>query len=167
MKLMQFLMGLNEIYQPIRSSILSKETLPDIKDAFVTIPEKSLIEALPLLLLVLILNLKLLDLFLKQIGLIMEIRDLKIRRVLFMIIRSLLILEIIIIMLTGDLIQIYFVLIVVKLVTQLIDALKLLDFPLVIIKILVKNRLTSELLIMLMLYLWKMVLLCLSLMNRL
>lgn len=139
MKLMQFLMGLNEIYQPIRSSILSKETLPDIKDAFVTIPEKSLIEALPLLLLVLILNLKLLDLFLKQIGLIMEIRDLKIRRVLFMIIRSLLILEIIIIMLTGDLIQIYFVLIVVKLVTQLIDALKLLDFPLVIIKILLQN----------------------------
>ena len=37
MKLMQFLMGLNDVYQPIRSSILSRETLPDVKDAFVTI----------------------------------------------------------------------------------------------------------------------------------
>lgn len=34
MKLMQFLMGLNDVYQPIRSSILSRETLPDVKDAF-------------------------------------------------------------------------------------------------------------------------------------
>lgn len=34
MKLMQFLMGLNDVYQPIRSSILSRESLPDVKDAF-------------------------------------------------------------------------------------------------------------------------------------
>ncbi|GKA74274.1 ribonuclease H-like domain-containing protein [Tanacetum coccineum] len=34
MKLMQFLMGLNDIYQPIRSSLLSRDALPDVKDAF-------------------------------------------------------------------------------------------------------------------------------------
>ncbi|GJT01544.1 ribonuclease H-like domain-containing protein [Tanacetum coccineum] len=33
-KLMQFLMGLNDVFQPIRSSLLSKETIPDVKDAF-------------------------------------------------------------------------------------------------------------------------------------
>ncbi|GJU12053.1 ribonuclease H-like domain-containing protein [Tanacetum coccineum] len=33
-KLMQFLMGLNDVFQPIRSSLLSRETLPDVKDAF-------------------------------------------------------------------------------------------------------------------------------------
>ena len=37
MKLMQFLMGLNDVYQPIRSSILSRETLPEVKDAFAVI----------------------------------------------------------------------------------------------------------------------------------
>nr|GEZ07173.1 hypothetical protein [Tanacetum cinerariifolium] len=37
MKLMQFLMDLNEGFQPIRSSFLSKETLPDVKDAFAII----------------------------------------------------------------------------------------------------------------------------------
>ncbi|GKC76307.1 ribonuclease H-like domain-containing protein [Tanacetum coccineum] len=36
-KLMQFLMGLNDVFQPIRSSLLSKETLPDVKDAFAII----------------------------------------------------------------------------------------------------------------------------------
>ncbi|GJR18570.1 ribonuclease H-like domain-containing protein [Tanacetum coccineum] len=36
-KLMQFLMGLNDVYQPIRSSLLSRETLPDVKDAFAII----------------------------------------------------------------------------------------------------------------------------------
>ena len=34
MKLMQFLMGLNDVYQPISSSILSRENLPDVKEAF-------------------------------------------------------------------------------------------------------------------------------------
>nr|GEY66505.1 ribonuclease H-like domain-containing protein [Tanacetum cinerariifolium] len=31
---MQILMGLNDVFQPIRSSLLSRETLPDVKDAF-------------------------------------------------------------------------------------------------------------------------------------
>ncbi|GKD15364.1 ribonuclease H-like domain-containing protein, partial [Tanacetum coccineum] len=30
----EFLMGLNDVFQPIRSSLLSRETLPDVKDAF-------------------------------------------------------------------------------------------------------------------------------------
>ncbi|GKC14576.1 ribonuclease H-like domain-containing protein, partial [Tanacetum coccineum] len=34
MKLMQFLMGLNDVYQPIRSSFLTRESLPTVKDAF-------------------------------------------------------------------------------------------------------------------------------------
>ncbi|GKA47693.1 ribonuclease H-like domain-containing protein [Tanacetum coccineum] len=37
MKLMQFLMGLDEVYQPIRSSLLTKTELPDVKDAFVIV----------------------------------------------------------------------------------------------------------------------------------
>ncbi|GKB23924.1 RNA-directed DNA polymerase [Tanacetum coccineum] len=37
MKLMQFLMGLNDIYQLIRSSLLTREILPEVKDAFVIV----------------------------------------------------------------------------------------------------------------------------------
>ncbi|GKB52546.1 ribonuclease H-like domain-containing protein, partial [Tanacetum coccineum] len=37
LKLMQFLMGLDDIYQPIRSSMLTREILPKVKDAFVII----------------------------------------------------------------------------------------------------------------------------------
>ncbi|GJY36537.1 ribonuclease H-like domain-containing protein [Tanacetum coccineum] len=33
-KLMQFLMGLNDMFQPVRSGLLFKEALPDVKDAF-------------------------------------------------------------------------------------------------------------------------------------
>nr|GFB66367.1 ribonuclease H-like domain-containing protein [Tanacetum cinerariifolium]GFC03891.1 ribonuclease H-like domain-containing protein [Tanacetum cinerariifolium] len=33
-KLMQFIMGLNDVFQPIRNSLLSRKTLPDVKDAF-------------------------------------------------------------------------------------------------------------------------------------
>ncbi|GJT21426.1 ribonuclease H-like domain-containing protein [Tanacetum coccineum] len=33
-RLMQFLMGLNDIYQPIRSTILAKDPLPNVMDAF-------------------------------------------------------------------------------------------------------------------------------------
>nr|GEV26842.1 hypothetical protein [Tanacetum cinerariifolium] len=36
-KLMQFLMGLNDVFQPIKSSLLSRENLPDVKDAFTII----------------------------------------------------------------------------------------------------------------------------------
>nr|GEZ87260.1 hypothetical protein [Tanacetum cinerariifolium] len=36
-KLMQFLMGLNDVFQPIRSSLLARETLPDVKEAFAII----------------------------------------------------------------------------------------------------------------------------------
>ncbi|GJV38631.1 ribonuclease H-like domain-containing protein [Tanacetum coccineum] len=37
MKLMQFLMGLNDVFQSIRSSMLSGETLPAVKNAFAII----------------------------------------------------------------------------------------------------------------------------------
>ncbi|GJU60836.1 ribonuclease H-like domain-containing protein [Tanacetum coccineum] len=37
MKLMQFLMGLDDVYQPIRSSLLTQPELPDVKDAFVIV----------------------------------------------------------------------------------------------------------------------------------
>ncbi|GJZ26533.1 hypothetical protein Tco_0570786 [Tanacetum coccineum] len=37
LKLMPFLMGLDDIYQPIRSSLLTREILPEVNDAFVTI----------------------------------------------------------------------------------------------------------------------------------
>ncbi|GKD44808.1 ribonuclease H-like domain-containing protein, partial [Tanacetum coccineum] len=37
MRLMQLLLGLNDVYQPIRSSLLSRETLPDVKKAFAII----------------------------------------------------------------------------------------------------------------------------------
>nr|GEW12771.1 inactive protein kinase SELMODRAFT_444075 [Tanacetum cinerariifolium] len=36
-KLMQFLMGLNDVFQPIRSSLLARETLLDVKEAFAII----------------------------------------------------------------------------------------------------------------------------------
>ncbi|GJR66224.1 hypothetical protein Tco_0012289 [Tanacetum coccineum] len=37
LKLMQFLMGLDDSYMQIRSTILSRETLPDVKSAYATI----------------------------------------------------------------------------------------------------------------------------------
>lgn len=33
-RLMQFLIGLNEVYQPIRSNVLARDPLPDVKEAF-------------------------------------------------------------------------------------------------------------------------------------
>nr|GEW24105.1 hypothetical protein [Tanacetum cinerariifolium] len=39
-KLMQFLMGLNEVFQPIKSSLLSRESLPDVKDVIVIISKE-------------------------------------------------------------------------------------------------------------------------------
>ncbi|GKA63517.1 hypothetical protein Tco_0763123 [Tanacetum coccineum] len=38
MKLMQFLIGLNDVYQPIRSSILSRENLPEVRMPLHNIP---------------------------------------------------------------------------------------------------------------------------------
>ncbi|GJS38607.1 hypothetical protein Tco_0563650 [Tanacetum coccineum] len=41
-RLMQFLMGLNDVYQPIRSTILAKDPLPNVKNAFYVVSrEKS------------------------------------------------------------------------------------------------------------------------------
>ncbi|GKA64058.1 hypothetical protein Tco_0763664 [Tanacetum coccineum] len=37
MNLMQFLMKLDDVYQPIRSSLLAQPELPDVKDAFVIV----------------------------------------------------------------------------------------------------------------------------------
>nr|GEW23967.1 ribonuclease H-like domain-containing protein [Tanacetum cinerariifolium] len=37
MKLMQFLMGLDDCYQPVRSSLLTTEPLPEIKDAYTVV----------------------------------------------------------------------------------------------------------------------------------
>ncbi|GJX74366.1 putative transcription factor interactor and regulator CCHC(Zn) family protein, partial [Tanacetum coccineum] len=39
-KLIQFLMGLNDVFQPIRSSLIAREILPDVKDAFAIISKK-------------------------------------------------------------------------------------------------------------------------------
>ncbi|GKE73717.1 ribonuclease H-like domain-containing protein [Tanacetum coccineum] len=39
-KLMQFLMGFNDVFQPIRSSLLARETLLDVKDVFAIISRK-------------------------------------------------------------------------------------------------------------------------------
>ncbi|GKA67963.1 hypothetical protein Tco_0767880 [Tanacetum coccineum] len=36
----EFLMGLNDVFQPIRSSLLARETLPDVKDAFAIISSR-------------------------------------------------------------------------------------------------------------------------------
>nr|GEX38525.1 ribonuclease H-like domain-containing protein [Tanacetum cinerariifolium]GEX41805.1 ribonuclease H-like domain-containing protein [Tanacetum cinerariifolium] len=47
MKLMQFLMGLSEVYQPIRSSLLTREVLPEVKDAFVIIAREESHRGIP------------------------------------------------------------------------------------------------------------------------
>nr|GEW70368.1 ribonuclease H-like domain-containing protein [Tanacetum cinerariifolium] len=47
MKLMQFLMGLDDVYQPIRSSILTREVLPEAKDAFVIISREESHKGIP------------------------------------------------------------------------------------------------------------------------
>ncbi|GKD56772.1 ribonuclease H-like domain-containing protein, partial [Tanacetum coccineum] len=38
MKLMQFLMSLDDCYQPIRSALLTRDPLPEVKDAYITVP---------------------------------------------------------------------------------------------------------------------------------
>nr|GEV68538.1 ribonuclease H-like domain-containing protein [Tanacetum cinerariifolium] len=47
LKLMQFLMGLDDIYQPIRSSILTREVLPEAKDAFLIISREESHKRIP------------------------------------------------------------------------------------------------------------------------
>nr|GEU51571.1 ribonuclease H-like domain-containing protein [Tanacetum cinerariifolium] len=47
LKLMQFLMGLDDIYQPIRSSILTREVLPEAKDAFLIISREESHRGIP------------------------------------------------------------------------------------------------------------------------
>ncbi|GKD69209.1 ribonuclease H-like domain-containing protein, partial [Tanacetum coccineum] len=47
LKLMQFLMGLDDIYQPIRSSILTREILPEVKDDFVIISREESHRGIP------------------------------------------------------------------------------------------------------------------------
>ncbi|GJS77998.1 putative RNA-directed DNA polymerase, eukaryota, reverse transcriptase zinc-binding domain protein [Tanacetum coccineum] len=48
LKLMQFLMGLDDIYQHIRSSLLTWEILPEVKDAFVIISREKSHKGIPL-----------------------------------------------------------------------------------------------------------------------
>ncbi|GKD95035.1 hypothetical protein Tco_1374872 [Tanacetum coccineum] len=40
LKLMQFLLGIDDVYQPIRSSLLTREILLEVKDAFVAIAKE-------------------------------------------------------------------------------------------------------------------------------
>nr|GEW11527.1 hypothetical protein [Tanacetum cinerariifolium] len=47
LKLMQFLKGLDDIYQPIRSSILTREVLPEAKDAFLIISREESHRGIP------------------------------------------------------------------------------------------------------------------------
>ncbi|GJS00359.1 ribonuclease H-like domain-containing protein [Tanacetum coccineum] len=47
LKLMQFLIGLDDIYQPIRSSMLTREILPEVKDAFVIIAREESHRGIP------------------------------------------------------------------------------------------------------------------------
>ncbi|GJU13262.1 putative reverse transcriptase domain-containing protein [Tanacetum coccineum] len=49
LKLMQFLMGLDDKYQPIRSSLLTREILPEVKDAFVIISKEESHRGIPVM----------------------------------------------------------------------------------------------------------------------
>ncbi|GKE71491.1 hypothetical protein Tco_1529563, partial [Tanacetum coccineum] len=40
MKLMQFLMSLDDCYQPIRSALITRDPLPKVKDAYTTVSRK-------------------------------------------------------------------------------------------------------------------------------
>ncbi|GJX94315.1 hypothetical protein Tco_0348901 [Tanacetum coccineum] len=44
---MQFLMGVDDIYQPIRSSLLTREILPEVKDAFVIVSREESHRGIP------------------------------------------------------------------------------------------------------------------------
>ncbi|GJR68222.1 hypothetical protein Tco_0014287 [Tanacetum coccineum] len=47
MKLMQFLMGLDECYQPVRSALLTRDPLPDVKDAYNTVSREESYRGIP------------------------------------------------------------------------------------------------------------------------
>ncbi|GJY94845.1 ribonuclease H-like domain-containing protein, partial [Tanacetum coccineum] len=47
LKLMQFLMGLDDVYQPIRSSIMTRKILPEAKDAFLIISKEESHRGIP------------------------------------------------------------------------------------------------------------------------
>ncbi|GJY90866.1 hypothetical protein Tco_0506062 [Tanacetum coccineum] len=47
MKLMQFLMGLDDCYQPVRSSLLTREPLPEVKDAYIVVSREESHKGVP------------------------------------------------------------------------------------------------------------------------
>nr|GEX82768.1 hypothetical protein [Tanacetum cinerariifolium] len=47
MKLMQFLMGLDECYQPVRTALLTRDPLPNVKDAYATISREESHKGIP------------------------------------------------------------------------------------------------------------------------
>ncbi|GJV33799.1 hypothetical protein Tco_1394199 [Tanacetum coccineum] len=68
MKLMQFLMGLDDSYMQIRSSILSREVLPDVRSSYATISSEKSHRVAFVVLLVPLKGISLLHLCLKIIG---------------------------------------------------------------------------------------------------
>ncbi|GJX77414.1 putative RNA-directed DNA polymerase [Tanacetum coccineum] len=47
MKLMQFLMGLDDCYQPVRNALLTRDPLPDVKDAYATVSREESHRGIP------------------------------------------------------------------------------------------------------------------------
>ncbi|GKG12906.1 hypothetical protein Tco_0349866, partial [Tanacetum coccineum] len=47
MKLTQFLMGLDDCYQPIRSALLTRDALSDVKDAYNTVSKEESHKGIP------------------------------------------------------------------------------------------------------------------------
>ncbi|GKB90394.1 hypothetical protein Tco_0962666 [Tanacetum coccineum] len=47
MKLMQFLMGMDDCYQPIRSALLTWDPLPEVKDAYTAVSEEESYRGIP------------------------------------------------------------------------------------------------------------------------
>ncbi|GJX89107.1 putative RNA-directed DNA polymerase [Tanacetum coccineum] len=47
MKLMQFLMGLDDCYQPVRTALLTRDPLPDVKDAYATVSREESHRGIP------------------------------------------------------------------------------------------------------------------------
>ncbi|GJT30078.1 ribonuclease H-like domain-containing protein [Tanacetum coccineum] len=47
MKLMQFLMGLDDCYQPVRTALLTRDPLPDVKDAYAAVSREESHKGIP------------------------------------------------------------------------------------------------------------------------